>query len=856
MQHPVAVHHVECLVIEHERLGVLLKELAIQSAHGEILPGKPQMPRRQVGVGHAGAVGGELRQIGADPAANLQHLLSLVTIELHDLRHPLRVRSVAVPLGFEKPFPGVRRRDRDVVRSCRIVVPLPLDLILVHVAGGDHAHRLHHAARPRRRHGQRRLRVRRRLDRSRFAPEVRGKIGRNRRAGGESPQVGDVALPGIMVLRGLTRISTEGAAQIRVFRKGDDTPDELFDVAGRTEDRTLARHGGPVRRFVRRQGRRQHLTNLFEVARHDPAAERHVFEHLRRRPEELAVDHVGAVRRDIDVARLEQTRTLDLRHAPRVPDARFQAERLHGAIHEVLELTVADQQELRPRSFAAHARDRLAQHIDAVPAAERSGEADHAVVRVESQLAPDRFALARRRRRVRLGIDAVRVHQDPGRVDTARHQVGADFGRHHADERRLFECQRFRLEVLGLVHVPAAFEAAFDRHFRSVVFDDVGHAEFGAEQRAGGVSEAQALVNVGRRPLTKRRPQQIQVVRRGRRDVVLVARVARPRHDDLPHAIVVEQRKPVRHETDKGLRYRGQLLRHITGVAVAAARHDGGPEVGPEVHAAAANRMLRIGNVLEPGKGNRLRRLASLAQRPDTFRVPDHRGLYRCRVPWFSRRAGGLDRRRCGFVRSNRNQALHPPRDPSRHLARRHVTQRVADPSGNGRAAPRRFRHEPEEIEDEPVAAIACQAFEGDALDHAFLRPEDPGPAPQPERTRQPVHLPAARTAGPQFDDEPGIRIAFKRGDRVTWRDRRRRNRHDVAFAGRGKARLLKGADTAVSIDEDDPHHAWPSPAAASRPTIRSSTASATALVSINWSNGIGDGPPAAIASPNRLSSS
>jgi len=54
---------------------------------------------RQVDVGDAGAVGGELREIGAHAAANLEQLLTRVPIELHHPRHPRRVFAVAMPFA-------------------------------------------------------------------------------------------------------------------------------------------------------------------------------------------------------------------------------------------------------------------------------------------------------------------------------------------------------------------------------------------------------------------------------------------------------------------------------------------------------------------------------------------------------------------------------------------------------------------------------------------------------------------------------------------------------------------------------------------------------------------------------------
>src|SRR3954465_9781833 len=127
-----------------------------------------------------------------------------------------------------------------------------------------------------------------------------------------------------MVQCGLPRMTTERPREIGLFGEGDHAADELFDVARSAQDCTLARHGGAVYRVLRPQSRRQDLSDLFEIAGDDPAAERHVFEYLGRRPEKLAVDHVGAVRRHVDVARLEQPRALNLWHPSGEDDPLFE----------------------------------------------------------------------------------------------------------------------------------------------------------------------------------------------------------------------------------------------------------------------------------------------------------------------------------------------------------------------------------------------------------------------------------------------------------------------------------------------------------------------------------------------------
>src|SRR2546428_8121700 len=96
-----------------------------------------------------------------------------MAVELHHLRHPWRVRSVTILLGFEKPLLRPSRRLADVMRSRGIVVPLPLNLILVGVAGGDDVLGPNQAAGWSRRRGERHPVVARRVDAFRLATEIR-----------------------------------------------------------------------------------------------------------------------------------------------------------------------------------------------------------------------------------------------------------------------------------------------------------------------------------------------------------------------------------------------------------------------------------------------------------------------------------------------------------------------------------------------------------------------------------------------------------------------------------------------------------------------------------------------------------
>ena len=137
MEHAVRVHEVEAVVVERQRLGVVVNEAAGQPAQPEVLLRELQVSLRQIDVGDDRAVPGELREVGPHAAADLEHLLAGVARELHDLRHPRRVDAVPVALDLEKPLERVRLRAAGGLGADRIVVPLVLDLVLVGVAGLD-----------------------------------------------------------------------------------------------------------------------------------------------------------------------------------------------------------------------------------------------------------------------------------------------------------------------------------------------------------------------------------------------------------------------------------------------------------------------------------------------------------------------------------------------------------------------------------------------------------------------------------------------------------------------------------------------------------------------------------------------
>ena len=290
--------------------------------------------------------------------------------------------------------------------------------------------------------------------------------------------------------------------------------------------------------------------------------------------------------------------------------------------------------------------------------------------------------------------------------------------------------------------------------------------------------------------------------------------------------------KRIGHEADEGLGDGGELLRDVARVAIAAARDDRRPEIGAQVDPAPGNAMLRVGASLERRKRNGLRRLARRPQRRQPVRVPEHR-----------RHGAGLGPGRRGTVRrlwKRPGQSQDVLEKPLGHVARRHVTQRVTDPQRQGNHSEERRDHTLVEANDVVMPAIAGQTLVVPHFDRAFRRPVEPDAPAQIEH----------RAAGARVVRGPGIRSRSRargRGSRrAQERQSRRREPRAAATAESGAARSSGSSRGSSSEPDASPgsrrtRHARQASSPPDRPNSRSSTWSATALVSMISSNGIGD---------------
>ncbi len=357
------------------------------------------------------------------------------------------------------------------------------------------------------------------------------------------------------------------------------------------------------------------------------------------------------------------------------------------------EPAVADQQEPRARPPPADLRNRRRQHIDAVPAAKRPGEADDTVAAVEAQLALQLQLFGHGRRAVGVEIGAVRIHQNLVRIDPAIDQRILDDLRHHRDQRRLTERRLFRPDVQRLVGVALAFEAAEHRHFRAVVFDDVRDAQLVAELRATVVAQADTLVDVRRRQGLERGFQRRVVMGRPADDQRLGTLVAWWIRYDLTDAERVEQREAVAQERDEPLGAARQFFCHVTGVPIAAAGHNRRPEVGAQVDAGSAQ--------------------------------------------------GPAGRRRLGRRERHRLRLLNELLDlDSRLRGIGAIVISLEDPPGH--------------LHERPQPPVAADAFAVDRLDSPLARPIEERTVAGPEQPGHQLEVDASRTALVHFEDGAG----------------------------------------------------------------------------------------------------
>ena len=123
----------------------------------------------------------------------------------------------------------------------------------------------------------------------------------------------DVPSPRILIDQRTAGVGAELLRYVGVGDQAGDRSHELANVARRAQDGSLIgdAHAGTTE-IRRPQRRRQDLAQLLQVTGDNALPHRHVFKELGRRAEELAVDHVAAVRRHADVAGRQQARAFFL----------------------------------------------------------------------------------------------------------------------------------------------------------------------------------------------------------------------------------------------------------------------------------------------------------------------------------------------------------------------------------------------------------------------------------------------------------------------------------------------------------------------------------------------------------------
>jgi hypothetical protein len=163
----------------------------------------------------------------------------------------------------------------------------------------------------------------------------------------------------------------------------------------------------------------------------------------------------------------------------------------------------------------------------------------------------------------------------------------------HGDRRRLAEGEFLGLHEEVLMDVASRTEASPHRQLRAVVFNDIGNAEVPAEPRAGEIAEAHPLIQEGRPQSHESGAKRLVVERVGAEQIALAGILERRPDHLLGQPEFVEQRVMARHEADEAARKPRQFAGDIAGVAVAAARNELGPVIGPEIDADALDRRFR-----------------------------------------------------------------------------------------------------------------------------------------------------------------------------------------------------------------------------------------------------------------------
>ena len=170
--------------------------------------------------------------------------------------------------------------------------------------------------------------------------------------------------PRIGRLGGAVGVATQRVGQLRVPAQENDRVGEFDQVAGLAQHGALVANGGPILESVGPQAGRQNFADLLQVAGDNAGRHAHVFEQLGGRTEEAAVHHVGVVRRDEDVAGLEQPRALLLRHLAGAVHLFPKPVLVDRVVHQRFLVAVADQQEAGVRRTFANQREGLRQDVD------------------------------------------------------------------------------------------------------------------------------------------------------------------------------------------------------------------------------------------------------------------------------------------------------------------------------------------------------------------------------------------------------------------------------------------------------------------------------------------------------------
>src|SRR5215213_9104674 len=180
----------------------------------------------------------------------------------------------------------------------------------------------------------------------------------------------------------------------------------------------------------------QHFTDLAQATGDDRLAHCHVLEDLCRRTEEIATVSERNVRRDKNIARVQQRRYSLMLDSPREDYPAPVAFRLQQPLNFAVQTTAADDQKAHGHVFR-NRLDRAGKFYHTMPRTKRPDKPRDDVATRNPQFAPRvRPGAAANAGPKQLRVNAIRIQNDLLSSDTSRFEVPPFHVRHNKNTRR------------------------------------------------------------------------------------------------------------------------------------------------------------------------------------------------------------------------------------------------------------------------------------------------------------------------------------------------------------------------------------------------------------------------------------